>query len=230
MMFRKQKKLTGSEGRNDFKLISDLQALVEGEILLLDEESEESALINQYIHNQVQIRENVIAGNSRLVQEITRMDIVRDMIDNINENTDAVELININTEEMAKAVDEVSAFVQSSTATTHQVVEASSRSVDTINQSFDFIDEAFKDMDVIRSKMKVVSDNTTEIDEMTNIINSVAEQTNLLALNASIEAARAGEAGKGFAVVADEIKKLAESTKESATYIREKNYQPSRGY
>jgi len=47
-------------------------------------------------------------------------------------------------------------------------------------------------------------------------IEKIAMSVNIISLNASVEAARAGQHGKAFGVVAEEIRKLAQSSDESA--------------
>lgn len=78
----------------------------------------------------------------------------------------------------------------------------------------------------IIEKLRIAIENSKSVEnvnQLTNEILSISSQTNLLALNASIEAARAGEAGRGFAVVADEIRKLADSSRETANKIQNIN-------
>ena len=81
--------------------------------------------------------------------------------------------------------------------------------------------QVMKEIDTAMTESIANSRQIHKITELTEEILGIAGTTNLLALNASIEAARAGEAGRGFAVVAEEIRKLADSSRESANNIQE---------
>ena len=58
-----------------------------------------------------------------------------------------------------------------------------------------------------------------EVEEVLGFLRQVAGQTRMIGLNAAIEAARVGEEGQGFAVVAGEVRKLAQTSNESAENI-----------
>ena len=71
--------------------------------------------------------------------------------------------------------------------------------------------------DDLRAALTQIQGLLVKLEENNLEITNVAEETNLLALNASIEAARAGESGRGFAIIAENIKKLADSSKDTAS-------------
>ena len=131
------------------------------------------------------------------------------------------------TEQVATAMNEMTATVHEVAQNTQLAAESASQASIEVGTGQKVVEESIRSIASLVQKVERAADvihqletNSREIGSVLDVIRSIAEQTNLLALNAAIEAARAGEQGRGFAVVADEVRVLAQRTQKSTEEIQ----------
>lgn len=145
----------------------------------------------------------------------------------VTEQTSAgVNLQKDETEQVATAINEMSATVQDVARNAEQASNAATEADQQARGGEQVVRSALAQMDRLAAEVRVSNEavsqvrlDSEKIGTVLDVIKAVAEQTNLLALNAAIEAARAGDAGRGFAVVADEVRSLALRTQKSTEEI-----------
>jgi methyl-accepting chemotaxis protein len=105
------------------------------------------------------------------------------------------------------------------TAAMEQIAEVIKQSAENANETGRIAKNAFEGIQHGAGKVESALAVIEDIARKNSVIKEISYQTKILSINASVEAARAAEIGRGFAVVAEEVKRLAETTQNSATEI-----------
>lgn len=144
------------------------------------------------------------------------------------ETTQGVQRQQAETEQVATAMNQMTATVQEVARHAAEAADAAKSANDEASSGSQIVErvvhainELATEIDHASGVIGKLENDAENIGSVLDVIRGIAEQTNLLALNAAIEAARAGEQGRGFAVVADEVRTLASRTQQSTEEIQQ---------
>ncbi len=152
---------------------------------------------------------------------VTMSNTLSTLTSGTEQTTASTQHITMRIEDIAKSFSSISNEINEGTHLALESNERASQLAKKVNQKISNAQNLYDSSKEQLSKLVEKAREVEKINILTQTILDITKQTHLLSLNAAIEAAKASEAGKGFGVVAGEIRKLAETSSQSANKIRD---------
>jgi methyl-accepting chemotaxis protein len=193
---------------------------------------EQVPISNNYIEDELkQLQDRYMLQNKLNIQHLseinyvlqflTNLDYVKEMLIGSNENKLAIDTVANNGKQMLDKISSISKFTNESIFHMDETRVNAKNSLSKFEKTFEIIEDSIAKTADIKDVMEVIIRDTNKIKALVENIKSVGMQTNILSLNASIEAARAGVNGRGFSIIAAEIKTLSSNTNKQVSNITE---------
>ncbi len=147
--------------------------------------------------------------------------VIGEVRENALNLTHASEQVNATAQAMTQAATEQASSLEETSASIEELFASIAQNSESAAMTSTIAKSSAEEAEAGGRAVIETVDAMRRIASKITLIEELAYRTNLLALNAAIEAARAGEHGKGFAVVAMEVRKLAETSRNSAREIGE---------
>jgi len=186
----------------------------------LETESKMIKVIGETVNSLTDMSKQVASTANEIASSISEIAQTTQMMNSgITEQFNELEKTITRTKSLEQASYDVVNNVKKIESFSLSVSESASNAIeqsDVVTSNIELIGKRYAYLTSLLTKLQDVS---TTINKIIKTMDSISEKINILSLNASIEAARAGEFGRGFSIVADEVKKLADSSQESASEI-----------
>ncbi len=196
---------------------------------------------NQYIDTAIsnRMQYNIWLLNNVVAKFNVLLTTADDVAEKVLHTTDSLSVISgqlsSTSLEQSASVKEILTTMEDSSALTQNIANTIETVSGGAEDTYQSVTDSFAVLDNIASQMKEIDaangdiisgiqeleKQVENIGQVVSIINDIADQTRIIAFNAELEAVSAGDEGQSFHIVATEIRRLAGSTMNSITEIKE---------